>query len=172
MDRMLDLLQFLADRKLTLGTVESLTGGMFVEQATAHPGASHVVKGALVTYRPEVKSALAGVSPETIKRYGIVSEPVAKAMALGGKRVLGCDVCISCTGNAGPSVQEGGAAVGDVFVSVAYAKRTWTVGFHFGQNATRGQIREMAVDAMVELALSIFHRPQMLENPEFDSQNQ
>ena len=169
MDRMLDLLQFLADNKLTLGSVESLTGGKFAAEATAHPGASAVVKGALVTYSAELKTALAGVPSATIEKHGVVSEPVAKAMSLGGQKAMGVDVCISCTGNAGPTAEPGGAEVGDVYVSVAYMKQTWTVGFRFGNKLTRSQIRERTVSAMIELALSIFKKPTSLENPEFNS---
>ena len=166
MDRMLDLLQLLADKKLTLGTVESLTGGMFASEATAHPGASAVIKGALVTYVAEEKIKLAGVKAETIESNGVVSESVAKAMALGGQKALNVDVCISCTGNAGPTVEPGGAEVGDVYICVAYAKQTWTIGFHFGKMLSRGQIRQRTIDTMVEMALSIFTKPQMAETIE------
>ena len=58
-----DLLQTMADRKLTLGTVESMTGGDFASAITAIPGASHVYKGGIVAYSKEVKSNVVGVDP-------------------------------------------------------------------------------------------------------------
>lgn len=156
MDRFHLLLQTLADKKLTLGSVESLTGGKFAAKATSYPGASLVYKGSLITYAVEEKENLAKVPARLIERFGVVSEPVAKAMASGGKNALNVDVCLSCTGNAGPTAEPGKAQVGDVYVSVAYNKATWTLGFHFGSKASREEIRDKTIDAMVELALSLF----------------
>lgn len=166
MERMHELLQCLADDGLTLGSVESLTGGAFATTATEHPGASAVFKGALVTYSAENKTALAGVPAQVIAQYGVVSDPVAKAMAEGGRRALGVDLCVACTGNAGPSTEPGGAEVGDVYVSVNYKGHSWTVGFRFGKNLSREQIRHRTVLAMVEFALSVIKKPEGLETKE------
>lgn len=166
MDRMHDLLQTLADEKLTFGTVESLTGGKFAAEATRYPGASNVFKGALITYSAKLKTALAGVPEQTIAKEGVVSEAVAKAMAAGGRKALGVDLCIACTGNAGPTTEPGKAKVGDVYVSVAYKGSTWTVGFSFGEGLGRFDIREKTIAAMIEMALALFKKPQEPENPE------
>lgn len=158
MEKMHELLQTLADRHLTLGSAESITGGGFAQEATRFPGSSAVFKGGIVAYTPAIKESQLGVPSATIERYGLVSEAVAKAMATGGKNRLSVDMCVACTGNAGPGKEKGEAGVGDVYISVAYAGLTWTIGFRFG-DIGREQVRRKAVSAMAELALSVLARP-------------
>lgn len=117
MSRMHDLLQNIADRGLTLGSVESMTGGLFAVKATDVPGASQVFKGGIVSYSNEVKERVLGVEPELLAKYGAVSEKVAKRMALYGLEKLGVDVVLAVTGNAGPSAEPGEAEVGQVYFS-------------------------------------------------------
>ena len=157
MKKMHTLLQALADHHLTLGAVESLSGGRFADEACFYPGASAVFKGSLVTYTPDVKIACAGVKKEIIEKYGIVSPQVAAEMARGGKKALGVDVCLSCTGNAGPTVQEGGAEVGDVCIGMSYKGSTWVISVKFGQRE-RDQIRTLTVSSMVDFAMSLFRK--------------
>ena len=154
-ERMHTLLQTLADKGQTLGCVESLSGGKFAAEACCFPGASHVFKGGLVTYTPETKIALAHVKKITIDRFGIVSPSVASEMAIGGKKALGVDMCLSCTGNAGPTAQEGGAAVGDVCFALAYGGSVWTIQMSYG-DIGREEIRNKTMKMMVELGLSVF----------------
>ncbi len=87
---------------LTLGTAESMTGGLIAARLTAVPGASDVFRGAVVSYASEVKYDVLGVP-----RGPVVSEEAATAMAEGACRVLGCDVAVAVTGVAGPEPQEG-----------------------------------------------------------------
>ncbi|MCR5349040.1 MAG: CinA family protein [Bacilli bacterium] len=157
MNHMHDLLQNLADLGLTLGTVESMTGGLFAAKATDIPGASHVFKGAIVSYSAEVKEKTVGVDAGLIANNGVVSEPVAKEMAVKGREALGVDVCLSVTGNAGPSAEEGEAGVGQVYFSLATKDAAWTFGYTF--EGTRQEIREAAVDMMVSFGLSQFPTP-------------
>ena len=171
MDKMHELLQTLANRHLTLGSAESITGGEFAFEATRYPGSSAVFKGGIVAYTPEVKEAQLGVPASIIESQGLVSEAVAKAMATGGKKALGVDLCVACTGNAGPSTQEGEAGVGDVYISVAYSGMTWTIGFRFG-DLGREEVRRKATQAMVELASSVLILPTEPEKPQENSQNE
>lgn len=154
MKRMHDLLQNLADLGLTLGSVESMTGGLFAEKATEIPGASNVFKGAVVSYSSAVKINLLGVNPKTIESDGVVSERVAKEMAVCGREKLGVDVCLSVTGNAGPSCEPGEAKVGEVYFSLATKDAVWSFGYTF--EGERQDIREQAVDMMVSFGLSQF----------------
>ena len=154
MSKTVEMLQALADRGLTLGSAESLTGGLFGAKACEIGGASNVYKGGIIAYSPEVKSALLGIRPSTIRNNGIVSAVVASEMAEGGAKALGVDICVSCTGNAGPCVQEGGEPVGRVFVGVYYEGNTWTIPLQL--NGDRNAIRAQTVDAMVGLVLSLF----------------
>lgn len=102
-----DLIDALAQRELTLGTCESLTGGGIAAALTAVPGSSRVFRGALVTYASDLKTSLAGVDAELVARDGVINEQTACQMAEGAARVLGVDVAISCTGVAGPDPQDG-----------------------------------------------------------------
>ena len=66
---------------LSLGSVESFTGGLFAKEITSVPGASHFFKGGLVTYATEEKNRLLDISYEDIDQCGVVSEQIAEAMA-------------------------------------------------------------------------------------------
>lgn len=139
---------------LTLGAVESLTGGLFSASLCAIPGASAVFKGSAVTYWPEIKTLLIGVEEEAIAHFGVVSEEVANEMASKGREKLDVDVCVSFTGNAGPTAQEGEAPVGCVFMSVATKEKTTAFRHDFA--ATRNEVREESVMAMFEHLEDIF----------------
>jgi nicotinamide-nucleotide amidase len=88
---------------LTIGTVESATGGRIADRITNVAGSSDYFKGSVVAYSNEVKIALLGVKKATIENYGAVSEQTALEMAQGGKKLLNVDICISDTGIAGPT---------------------------------------------------------------------
>jgi nicotinamide-nucleotide amidase len=75
-----------------------------------------VFRGSVVAYTSEVKQQLLGVSGELISVHGVVSEPVAEAMAVGAARLLGADVAIGLTGSAGPDRLE--QDVGTVVIGV------------------------------------------------------
>ena len=86
----------------TLGTAESVTGGLVAGRLTGVPGSSRVFTGSVVSYDSEVKFDLLGVD-----RGPVVSEAAAVQMAEGVRRVLRCDVGLALTGVAGPEEQDG-----------------------------------------------------------------
>jgi nicotinamide-nucleotide amidase len=96
---------------LTLGLAESCTGGYAGQIFTAEPGASDVFAGAIVSYANAVKQRVLGVEAQVLEEHGAVSEPCARQMATGARRVLGADVAVSVTGIAGP--HRDGAAPSD-----------------------------------------------------------
>lgn len=96
------VLRLLRERGLTLGTAESVTGGLIASRLTAVPGASDVFRGSVVSYASEVKFDVLGVPVGPV-----ITEEAAEAMAAGACRVLGADVAVSVTGVAGPDGQEG-----------------------------------------------------------------
>lgn len=104
---------------LTLGSVESFTGGKFASSITSVPGASALFKGALVTYSNSEKIKLLNIDPTFINQYGACSKEVAYLMADNGRDVLDVDVCVSFTGNAGPLPMEG-RPVGEIFIGFSY----------------------------------------------------
>ena len=103
------VLRLLRERGLTLGTAESVTGGLIASRLTNVPGASEVFRGSIVSYASDVKFDVLGVPPGPV-----VSDDAAIAMAEGACRVLDCDVAVSVTGVAGPDTQEG-QPVGTVY---------------------------------------------------------
>ena len=92
------LIGLLSARELTVGFAESLTGGMLSNEIISVPGASAVMRGSLVTYAPETKTSVLGVSPELIARHSVFSPQVATAMARGALKALGCDIAVATTG--------------------------------------------------------------------------
>ena len=106
-------------RGLTLCSAESCTGGLIAKRMTDIPGASAVFKGGVVSYWSEVKAGVLGVPQALLDEYGAVSEPVARAMAEGARKLLGTDFALSTTGVAGPDRDERGNEVGTVYVALA-----------------------------------------------------
>lgn len=102
-----DLLELCKKKDLTVVTAESCTGGLVAAALTDAPGASKVVEGGFVTYSNEAKQACLTVPADMLRKYGAVSEQVARAMAEGALVVSPADLSVSITGIAGP---EGGSA--------------------------------------------------------------
>ncbi len=112
------LVPVLVEHGLTVGTAESLTGGLVCAALTSVPGASAVVRGGVVAYASEVKADVIGVDRDLLAREGAVCEPVAAQLADGIRAVLGCAVGLSTTGVAGPDPADG-QPVGTVFVGAS-----------------------------------------------------
>lgn len=102
-----------------IATAESCTGGLLAARLTDRPGSSAYVRGGLVVYSDEAKTALAGVDPALIERVGAVSQEVAEALAAGGRERLDADVGVGITGIAGPGGGSEEKPVGLVWLSVA-----------------------------------------------------
>ncbi|MGA1361997.1 MAG: competence/damage-inducible protein A [Ilumatobacteraceae bacterium] len=132
------VLGMLSARGLTLGLAESVTGGLVGGRITNVPGASSVFRGAVVSYASEVKFGVLGVD-----RGPVVSEEAAAQMALGARRVLGCDVALALTGVAGPDEQDG-RAVGTLCAAVALPDGS-TVSGTWMMPPARDQMRQMSV---------------------------
>lgn len=113
-------LALLKEKRLTLATAESCTGGLCAQRMTALPGASAVFKGGVVSYWSEVKHSVLGVPQELLGRYGAVSPQVAAAMAQGARKTLESDFALSFTGVAGPDPDDWGNPVGLVYVALAW----------------------------------------------------
>jgi PncC family amidohydrolase len=106
-------------RALTLGVVESATGGLMSHLITNVSGSSDYFKGAVTAYSDEIKNRLVGVRLSTIRKYGAVSPRVAEEMASRGRRALAVDICLSDTGIAGPGGAVPGKPVGLFYLGLA-----------------------------------------------------
>ncbi|MDK7749849.1 CinA family protein [Brevibacterium sp. UMB10442] len=137
---------------LTVATCESLTAGLVGGTLATVPGASKVLRGGLVTYATELKSALAGVDAELLEKVGAVDAEVARQMARGARRACAADVAVACTGVAGPDMQDG-KPVGTVFVAVA-TRDGEDVREHAFEG-DRASIRQKTVEACCEALLRI-----------------
>ena len=135
----------------TVGTAESLTGGLIAATLIDVPGSSDVVRGGIVSYSSDVKRDVLGVGRETLALCGAVSEETACAMAEGARRALACDVAVSVTGIAGPGGAEPGKPVGTVWIGRADAALTCARCCHFP--GTRDEVRLLTVRAALEFAL-------------------
>jgi len=90
-------------------------------------GASAVLLNGWVAYCNESKQRLLEVRPETLAKHGAVSEPVAREMAEGARRVSGADFALAVTGIAGPSGGTESKPVGTVFIACAREGKTVVV---------------------------------------------
>lgn len=134
---------------LTVATAESLTGGLLCGALTDVPGASAVVRGAVVAYASDVKASVLGVGADVLARPGgAVQEEVARQMAAGVCGALASTVGIATTGVAGPDPQDG-QPVGTVFVAVAV--RGAVVARRLSLHGSRREIRDAAVAGALAL---------------------
>ncbi len=113
------LLDLLLEKDKSCAFAESCTAGLATASLASVPGASAVLKGGLITYNNLMKNQLLGLPADLIKREGPVSEPVAKAMALGCLDRTGADLAASITGLAGPSGGSPDLPVGRVWLATA-----------------------------------------------------
>ena len=131
---------------LRIATAESATGGALAAALTAVPGASQTYVGGVVAYSVALKRELLAVTDAALA-HGVVSEPVAEAMARGALSRCDADVAVATTGAAGPE-PHGGAAPGTVCVGVATA--TASTAFTLHVPGDRDEVVRRAVDTAID----------------------
>ena len=141
----------------TVSIAESCTGGKIAQMLTSVPGASAYFKGSVVSYATETKIAILNVDAETIAKFSVVSDAVAREMALGIQKVMQSDYAIATTGNAGPNKGDSDAEVGTVFIALATPNQVIVEEFNFGQP------RDKVIDRASNKALEIL-RKEILKN--------
>lgn len=146
------VIKSLAARGLTLGTAESLTGGLVCAHLVDVPGASSVVRGAVVAYASDLKAEILGVDADLLTTRGAVDPEVALGMAQGVRRLLGVDIGVATTGVAGPEPADG-QPVGRVYVAVDLDSDRRVVGLDL--TGDRQSIREEAVEKSLQLVLQV-----------------
>ncbi len=135
----------LRQKGLTLGIVESATGGLISHLITNVPGSSDYYKGSVTAYSNEVKIKVVGVKEDTINKYGAVSYQVAEEMAQGGRKILAADICLADTGITGPSGATPGKPVGLFYIGLSHQAGTYSQKHNFQGN--REQNKRRAAEA-------------------------
>ena len=137
--------QGLKNQNLTISTAESCTGGLLGAAFTQEPGSSRFYLGGVVSYSNSLKQGLLGVSEESLKAFGAVSEEVAKEMAEGIRAKTGSNLAISTTGIAGPDGGSDEKPVGLVYLGFATSKAVHAEKFQF--YGERESVRQLTVQA-------------------------
>lgn len=116
------LANLLLEKKKTLASAESCTGGNIAHSITVNAGSSDYFKGSIVAYSNEIKVNVLGVEQESINDFGAVSEQVAKQMAIGAIKKMKTDYAIATTGIAGPTGGSEEKPIGTVWIAIANNK--------------------------------------------------
>ena len=115
----------LREKKLTLSIAESCTGGYLSHLITSVPGSSEYFLGSMIPYAYEIKMRQLGVKPETLEKYGAVSEPTINEMANVVRARFNTDIGVATSGIAGPGGETPDKPVGTVWI--AYSDKHHTV---------------------------------------------
>lgn len=126
--------ELLQARTQFMSVAESCTGGRIAAEITQYPDASSTFKGGVVAYETSLKTKLLGIPAPFIEKYNVVSEEVAKMMAVRACRVFDAHYAISTTGIAGPSKGQGEDSIGTVCIGIATPEGVVAQKFNFGKN--------------------------------------
>lgn len=144
--------RLLTEKKLTISTAESCTGGKIAATLSAVPGASNYFRGSVVSYATQAKIDILGIDENLIAKHGVVSAEVASEMAKSVQKVMNSDCAIATTGNAGPTKGDEDAELGMVFIGIATPDEVFVEEFNFGQP------REKVIDRGVSKALELIYK--------------
>ena len=146
-----DVIRKLAEKNMTVTTVESCTGGIVAAALTSVAGSSAVFRQGFVTYCDQAKHRLVGVRKKTLRKYTAVSKKTAKEMAEGGARKAKADCCLSVTGYAGPDSGHG-EPVGLVYIGCSVKGKTKVKKYLF--QGDRQEVRTQAALEALKLLLA------------------
>ena len=147
-----DIIAHASARGVSLGTAESLTGGLIASTLTTISGSSSVVRGGIVSYVNDVKHDVLHVDGTLLDSEGPVNAMTAEQMAEGARCALACDIAVSVTGIAGPTGAEEGKPVGTVFMGVSREGKTYSKRFQF--KGDRDEVRLQTVNEALKALLS------------------
>ena len=133
---------------------ESCTGGLCAARLISVPDASAVLDASVITYSNQSKTDYLGVNPDTIERFGVVSEEVALEMAEGVSLKNNADVGVGVTGIAGPTGGSADKLVGTVCFGFKVREKTYAVTKHFS-NIDRNAVRNASADYVFDELLRL-----------------
>jgi nicotinamide-nucleotide amidase len=126
--------RMLTERKQTVATAESCTGGNIARLLTSISGSSAYFKGSVVAYANEIKDNILHVNPRDLQQYGAVSEQVVMQMALNLRELMDTDYGIAVSGIAGPTGGTPDKPVGTIWIAVSSDLQTVAKLLHYGNN--------------------------------------
>jgi len=129
--------KLLKEKKQTLSTAESCTGGYIAHLITAVAGSSDYFMGSIVSYANRIKENLLNVDADLLEQYGAVSEQVVLAMAKNVKEKFNTDYSIAVSGIAGPGGGTVQKPVGTVWIALATPEKVFAQNFRFGNHRFR-----------------------------------
>ncbi len=148
--------QILKNKKLTLATAESCTGGKIAHKITSIPGSTDYYRGSIVPYATDIKINTLKVSSELIKNHTIVSEEVALEMAKNIKVVLKTDIGIATTGVAGPDKGEDNNDIGTVYIAISTPTKDIVKKYNF-KTFERSQFIERVSNLALKLTYDLIN---------------
>jgi nicotinamide-nucleotide amidase len=143
----------LIERKETITTAESCTGGNIAHLITLVAGSSRYYKGSVVSYANEVKENLLGVQKKSLEEFGAVSEEVVRQMAEGARKLMKTDYAIATSGIAGPDGGSDEKPIGTVWIAVSGKEKCVAKKFLF--NTTRENFIERTSNQAILMCLEV-----------------
>ena len=144
----------LFQKKLTVSTAESCTGGSVAQLLTSKSGSSAYYFGSIVSYSNEAKSNLLGVCENDLEKHGAVSQQVVEQMAKGVREKLNTDYGLATSGIAGPTGGTEEKPVGTIWIAVANAEKVISKKLNLGYNRERNiHVSSIAVLNLLRLEL-------------------
>lgn len=144
--------RLLTEKKATISTAESCTGGKIASMLSSVPGASNYFKGSVVSYATQTKIDVLEIDENLIAKHGVVSAEVAKEMVISVQKLMNSDFAIATTGNAGPTKGDEDAELGTVFLGIATPQEVFVEEFNFGQP------REKVIDRAISKGLELIYK--------------
>ena len=141
----------LQEKKLTVSTAESCTGGMLSSYFTSIDGSSKIFMLGFITYSNKSKINVLKVPRNIIKKYGSVSKECCASMVKNLKKIAKTNIAISITGIAGPSGGSNNKPVGLVYIGIIFKNKIIIKKNIFNKNATRLTIQKKTCDTVFRI---------------------
>ena len=147
--------KLLRNKKLTLSIAESCTGGYLSHLITSVPGSSEYFLGSMIPYSYDIKMSQLGVKPETLEKYGAVSEPTISEMANMVRARFHTDIGVATSGIAGPGGATPEKPVGTVWIAYSDKHHTVTRKLQLSKDRTINiRLASMAVLNLIRQSVS------------------
>ena len=150
--KIINVIEELKKRELTISSVESFTGGLFASSITEIPGVSKIYLGTLVSYSTKIKQDVLNVDSDVLNNYGVISKECAEEMLVKGKEMFNSNIVVSFTGNAGPdSMENKEAGLIYIGISINDSNHIYELNVKKERNVVRKEAVKFAFDKIYEL---------------------